>query len=107
MEEEVDERPEEQSGEDESTVPPQEEDEEEGGGGGGGVGGGGDGENEDEPHVGRPKYQQESEENSDYTGQDEDQDVHESKRKKPHTVVKKPEFSGYFFGSRDKNKKIM
>lgn len=93
MEEVVDETPEEQSGEalEDENIAPQEDGE--------------GGENEEEP-VERPQYQQESEENP-YNVEDEDQDVHESKRKKPYSVVKKPEFSGYYFGSRNKNKQII
>lgn len=111
MEEEVDERPEEQSGEDENAGPQEDGD---------------GGENEDDlPHIEvieRPQYHQESEENSENPEnsensensenpenaeyEDQDQDVYESKRKKPHSFVKIPKFKGYYLGSRNKNKNI-
>lgn len=91
MEEDIDERPEEQSGEEETTVQPED---------------GEEGENEEEQPVEPPRYHHESEENPD-NAEYEDQDAGESKRKKPYTVVKKPQSNGHFLGSRDKNKKIM
>lgn len=101
MEEEIDERPEEQSSEDEN-VGPQEDGEA--------------GENEDDlPHIEvieRPQYQQESEEtpenpeNTEYEDQDQDQDVYESKPRKPYSMVTIPQFKGYYLGSRNKNNRI-
>ncbi|VVC27000.1 Hypothetical protein CINCED_3A012127 [Cinara cedri] len=68
----------------------------------------GEGENEEEQPdvIEQPQYQQESEENPN-NSENDDQEVHESKRKKPLATVKKPEFNAYQYGLRNKNKKIL